>query len=136
MSDEALMHVSLRVPTRLVFEGGAHQLQAVGPEGEFGLLPRHADWVAALLPSVLVLVDEWGAERFFGIDHGLLVKHGRQVDVAVRRAVQGDDLATLAQTVTETFEQVADDERVARTALSRLESGILRHFSELRKPVP
>jgi len=136
VSNEALMHVSLRVPTRLVFEGEARQLQATGPEGAFGLLPRHTDWVAALLPSVLVLVDQSGVERFFGIDHGLLVKHGRQVEVVVRRAVQGEDLAMLARTVAETFEQVADDERAARTALSRLESGILRHFSELRKPVP
>lgn len=136
MSDAAPMHVSLRVPTHPVFEGGARRLQAVGPEGAFGLLPQHTDWVAALLPSVLVLTDAQGAERFFGIDHGLLVKHGPQVEVAVRRAVPGDDLATLARTVAETFEQVADDERVARTALSRLESGILRHLSELRKPVP
>ncbi|HMN22254.1 MAG TPA: hypothetical protein PKA16_12790 [Ottowia sp.] len=136
MSGAALMHVSLRVPTRLVFEGAASRLQAVGPEGAFGLLPRHTDWVASLLPSVLVLADGAGVERFFGIDHGLLVKHGRQVDIAVRRAVPGDDLATLSQTVARTFEQVADEERVARTALSRLESGILRQLGELRKPVP
>ncbi len=136
MSTARVMHVSLRVPTRLVFEGGARKLQAVGAEGAFGLLPGHTDWVATLLPSVLVLTDGAGSEHYFGIDHGLLVKHGHQVDVAVRRAVPGDDLATLSQTVTRAFEQVADEERAARGALSRLESGILRHLSELRKPVP
>ena len=114
MSTARVMHVSLRVPTRLVFEGGARKLQAVGAEGAFGLLPGHTDWVATLLPSVLVLTDGAGSEHYFGIDHGLLVKHGHQVDVAVRRAVPGDDLATLSQTVTRAFEQVADEERAAR----------------------
>lgn len=135
MSD-ALMEVSVRMPAQLVHEGRARQVNAVALSGAFGLLPRHADHVAALVPSVLVLTEADGSERFFGVDHGLLVKAGRQVEIAVRRAVQGDDLASLALRVATEFEQADEQERVARTALSRLESGILRHLGDLRKPGP
>jgi F-type H+-transporting ATPase subunit epsilon len=134
MSLAQAMRVSLRLPTRLLYEGEAAKLAAVAENGAFGLLPNHADHVAALVPSVLVLSDASGRELFFGIDHGLLVKHGHQVDIAVRRGVRGESLDTLAATIESLFTQVDEAERSARTALSRLEVGIVRNFSELRKP--
>ena len=57
------------------------------------------------------------------------------IDIAVRRAVQGDDLASLNETIQSTFVEVDEDERIARTALSKLEAGIVRRFSDLRKPL-
>lgn len=134
MSLAQAMRVNLRLPTSLLYEGEASKLLAVAENGAFGLLPNHADHVAALVPSVLVLTDGTGQELFFGIDHGLLVKRGHQVDIAVRRGVRGESLDTLAATIESIFTQVDEAERSARTALSRLEVGIVRHFSELRKP--
>lgn len=128
------MQVSLRLPTRLLHAGEALKLYAVAEDGAFALLPNHADHVAVLVPSVLILTLNQNEELFFGIDHGLLVKHGHQVDVAVRRAVQGEDLATLGELIATAFEDADEAERSARTALSRLELGIVRQFSELRRP--
>lgn len=128
------MRVSLRLPTRLLHEGAVLKLFAVAENGAFGMLPNHADHVSSLVPSVLVLTDADGKEHFFGIDHGLLVKHGHQVDIAVRRAVRGDSLDTLAESIDAMFSQVDEEERSARTAMSRLEVGIVRHFGQLRKP--
>lgn len=128
------MRVSLRVPTRLLHEGEALRLSAMAENGAFGMLPNHADHVTALVPSVLVLTDADGKEHFFGIDHGLLVKRGHQVDIAVRRAVRGASLDTLADTIDAVFTQIDEEERSARTAMSRLEIGMVRHFSQLRKP--
>ena len=134
MSLAGHMHVSLRLPTRLLHEGTALKLFAVAENGAFGMLPNHADHVSSLVPSVLVLTDTDGKEHFFGIDHGLLVKHGHQVDIAVRRAVRGDSLDTLAGSIDAMFSQVDEEERSARTAMSRLEVGMVRHFGQLRKP--
>lgn len=130
------MQVSLRLPTRLLFSGAARKLYAVAENGAFGLLPGHADHVAALVPSVLVLTDAEGGELFFGIDHGLLVKHEHHVEIAVRRAVRGDSLEALSATVAAALREVDEEERLARTALSRLETGIVRRFGELQKPRP
>ncbi|HOW48105.1 MAG: F0F1 ATP synthase subunit epsilon [Rubrivivax sp.] len=134
MKGAGAMQVSLRLPARLLHAGPARKLFAVAENGAFGMLPGHADHVAALVPSVLVLTGEDGVELFFGIDHGLLVKHGRQVDIAVRRAVRGDKLETLAASVEAAFREIDEEERHARTALSRLETGIVRRFGQLRKP--
>lgn len=129
------MQVTLRLPIRVLFEGRATRLNAVAENGGFGILPNHVDFVTALVPSVLTLTMPDGHERVFGIDEGLLVKKDHVVDVAVRRGVEGDNLGTLRNTVRETFIEMEDDERVARSALSRLEADMVRRFAHLRKPL-
>lgn len=135
MKTNAHMQVSLRLPTRTLYEGAVARLFAVANNGAFGMLPNHVDFVTALVPSVLILTEDDGSEQFFGIDEGVLVKHGYNVDIAIRRGVQGDDLNTLNQTVQATFVEVDEQERVARSALSRLEAGLVRRFGDLRKPI-
>ncbi len=134
MSFASAMQVSLRVPTHEVFSGRVVKLFAVAENGAFGMLPNHIDYVTSLVPSVLILSLDDGRELFFGIDEGVLVKKGHEVDIAVRRGVQGDDLDSLNDTVQVSFVEVDEEERVARSALSRLEAGIVRRFGELRKP--
>ncbi|WP_415182488.1 ATPase [Phaeovulum sp.] len=130
------MQVSLRLPGRVLFAGPAARLSATAADGGFGILPNHVDFVTALVPSVLLVTEPDGQERVFGIDEGLLVKKGHRVDIAVRRAVEGDDLDSLRETVGRTFAEMEDDERVARAALSRLEADMVRRFSILRRPHP
>lgn len=136
MSMAADMRVTLRLPTRTLFDGRAIELAAVARNGAFGILPNHTDFVTALVPSVLTLTAPDGEELIFGIDEGLLVKKGHVVEIAIRRGVRGDSLETLRETVESSFVQIDDDERVARTALSRLEANIVRRFSDLRRPQP
>lgn len=131
----ATIEFSLRVPTGVLFESPARQVFAVAEDGAFGLLPNHADHVAPMVPSVLVVTDGKGREHFFGIDHGLLLKRDRRVEVVVRRAVRGKDLASLSETIESTFLEIDEEEREARTAMSRLEVGIVRQFAGLRKPM-
>lgn len=136
LSPNDAMQVTLRLPTQTLFQGSAARVFAVAEDGAFGLLPHHVDFVTALVPSVLILTGADGVEQFFGIDEGVLVKRGYAVEVAIRRGVQGDDLETLNDTVQATFVDMDEKERVARSALSRLEAGIVRRFGALRKPTP
>jgi F-type H+-transporting ATPase subunit epsilon len=128
------MQITLQLPTRTLFEGTALRLFAIARDGAFGMLPNHIDFVTALVPSVLVLTTTDGTEQFFGIDEGVLVKKGHTVNIAIRRGVQGEDLDSLNETIQATFIEVDEEERVARSALSRLEAGIVRRFGDLRKP--
>ena len=134
MSLSETMQVTLRLPTQTLFEGAVTRVFAVAEDGAFGMLPNHVDFVTALVPSVLILTYAKGIERFFGIDEGVLVKRGHAVEVAIRRGVQGEDLETLNDTVQSSFVDMDEQERVARSALSRLEAGIVRRFGDLRKP--
>ncbi|MBW4935316.1 ATPase [Marinobacter sp. F4206] len=130
------MVVSLRLPTETLYQGTAIRLYGVAENGAFGMLPNHIDFVTALVPSVFLVTTVEGEELIFGIDEGILIKKGHQVDVAVRRGVRGEDLASIKDTVYRNFIAVDEDERVARSALSRLEAGIVRRFAELQKPQP
>ena len=135
MSMATDMNVSVQLPDRLLFEGKAVALTAVAPNGSFGLLPNHIDFVTALVPSVLLLRGSDGGEQIFGIDEGLLVKKGQDVRIAVLRGVRGDDLDSLKDTVEARFVQMDEEERQARAALSRLEADMVRRFAELQRPV-
>jgi len=128
------MQVTLHLPTRTLFTGQATKLFAVAQNGSFGILPNHIDFVTALVPSVLTLMTPEEEELVFGIDEGLLVKKGHIVDVAIQRGVQGDDLNTLRDIVRDTFVEMDENERMARSALSRLEANMVRRFAELRRP--
>jgi len=136
MSMASEMQVRVRVPGLALFDGPAVRLNAVAANGGFGILPNHVDFVTALVPSVLLITLAGGAERVFGIDEGLLVKKGHEVEIAVRRGVESDDLDTLRDTVGALFEGMDDDERVARAAMSRLEADMVRRFAGLRAPRP
>lgn len=136
MSLAEAMDVCLRLPTRLLYQGKVLKLFAVAENGAFGMLPNHIDFVTSLVPSVLILTLEDGREQIFGIDEGILVKQGHKVDIAIRRGAQGEDLDTLQESVRKNFIEVDEDERVARSALSRLEAGMVRRFADLQRPKP
>ncbi|MFT7594041.1 MAG: F-type H+-transporting ATPase subunit epsilon [Paracoccaceae bacterium] len=136
MSISQDMTVSLRLPTRTLFEGLATRMTAVAQNGAFGILPNHVDFVTALVPSVMTLSMADGSEVIFGIDEGLLVKKGPRVAVAILRGVRGDELGSLQDTVQATFIQMDEEERKARSAFSRLEADVVRRFAELRRPLP
>ncbi len=135
MSMAPEMAVTLRLPADTLFEGQAVELTAVAPDGAFGILPNHTDWITALVPSVLTLRLLDGSEAIFGIDTGLLVKKGHAVNIAVLRGVRGDDLESLKDTVEISFVRMDEEERQARAALSRLEADMVRRFAELQRPL-
>lgn len=127
------MRLKLCLPTRTVREEKVDKIVAEAPNGSFAILPRHIDFVAALVPGILEVTLEDGQEIFFGIDEGILVKRGREVMISVRNAVKGDDLATLRGTVEQEFLELNERERTARAALARLEAGVARRFIQLEE---
>lgn len=125
------MRLRIVVPTRPVLTAeDVRRVVAESTNGSFGLLPRHVDYTTALVPGILLFEDAAGAERLVAVDRGLLVKCGADVLVSVRRAVVGEDLATLRETVRTRFETLDERERRARTALAELESRFIRRFVE------
>ena len=127
------MDLKLCLPTRTLRQTAVAKIVAEAQNGAFGLLPRHIDYVAALVPGILSITLEDGQEIFFGIDEGILVKRGREVMISVRNAVKGEDLATLRQTVEREFLELDERERTARAALARLEAGVVRRFIRLEE---
>lgn len=129
------MNLRLLLPTEVLVDRPAAKLIAEARDGYFCLLPRHRDFVTALVPGVLAYYDASGAEHFVAVDEGVLVKCGRDVMVSAYNGVLGTDLERLQALLDETYLQLDEHERKARTALSRLEAGTLRKFKELQDTI-
>jgi F-type H+-transporting ATPase subunit epsilon len=125
------MRLRVITPMAVHVDQPVWRIVAEGPDGHFGMLPRHIDFVTALVPGILVYETEDGIERFVAVNSGTLVKCGEEVRVAVRGAVEGDDLGELRALVEADFRRRDEDEREARAALARLEVSMIRRFRDL-----
>ena len=115
-----------------VFAEKANVLRVVADttDGSYGLLPHRLDCVAALVPGVLTYETKDGGTVYVGIDQGVLVKSGDQVTVSVRRAVGGTDLGKLKDAVERDFLKLDEQERNVRTAVAKMESGLMGRLAE------
>ena len=125
-----MMRVKVILPSQVLLEGEAAKVVAEAEGGSFCLLPRHVDFVAALVPGILAVTDAAGREEFLAVDEGVLVKRGAEVLVAVRDAVRGPDLGGLREAVEERFRRLGRQERQARSALGRLEAQFVRQVMQ------
>ncbi|WP_188526495.1 F0F1 ATP synthase subunit epsilon [Sinisalibacter lacisalsi] len=125
------MRLEVITPMAVCVDRPVRRIVAEGPEGHFGMLPGHVDFVSQLAPGILLYETEEGGERFVAVNSGTLVKCGDEVRVAVRGAVDGDDLPRLRAKVEAEFRQHDEEEREARAALARLEASMVRRFRDL-----
>jgi F-type H+-transporting ATPase subunit epsilon len=125
------MRLKVLLPSEVLLDAAVTKVIAEAENGAFCLLPRHIDFVAALLPGLLSFETETGQEEFLAIDEGILVKCGAQVLVSTRQAVRGPDLGTLRQAIDDQFRAVDEQEKKARAAAARLEADLVRRFLEL-----
>jgi F-type H+-transporting ATPase subunit epsilon len=123
------MMVKVILPSGVLLEQAAVKVVAEAQNGSFGLLPRHVDFVAALVPGILTLTSEEGEDTFLAVDEGVLVKHGPEVLVSTWNAVQGK-LGELRQAVRAQFRDRGEEEQKARVALGRLEANLVHQILE------
>ncbi len=127
------MRLKILLPFK-VFGDVADVLRIVADtqQGSFGLLPRRLDCVAALTPGILTYETEANGVVYVAIDEGVLVKAGAQVQVSVRRAVSGTDLAQLRSVVEQEFLTLDEREQSVRSVMAKLETGFLRRFASFQ----
>lgn len=127
------MRLKVLLPTEVLVDEPVSKIIAEAEDGFFCLLPRHVDFVSALVPGVLSFFTDTGGERFAAIDRGVLVKCGRDVFVSAFSGVRGTDMDALQSLVETRFVELDEHARKARSALARLEAGTLRAFRELQQ---
>lgn len=126
------MRLKILLPAEIALDEETTKVTAEGENGSFTLLPRHVDFVTALVPGLLSY-ESAGQEVFVAVDEGILVKRGDEVLVSTRGAVRGANLGQLRQAVEEQFKTLDERERKARSAVARIEAGVVRRFTELKK---
>jgi F-type H+-transporting ATPase subunit epsilon len=125
------MQLKILLPTQ-VFRviDNVTRVVAEGRQGSFGLLPQRLDCVAALRAGILTYATEGAGEVYLAVDEGVLVKTGPEVVVSVRHAIGGADLGQLREAVERDFVTLNERQKTVRTAVAKLESGLIRRFAE------
>lgn len=127
------MNLKVLLPNEIFLDCQVTKITAEAANGSFCLLPHHVDFVAALVPGLLVYEDENQQEHFLAIDEGVLVKCGPETLVSTRTAARNAELGQLRHVIQEQFEELDDRERAARSAAARLEAGLVRRFVDFDK---
>ena len=127
------MRLKVLLPSQILVDEEALKVSAEAQNGSFTMLPRHIDFVTALVPGLLSFVAKDGEEHFLAVREGILVKCGAEVLVSTPDAVIGPDLGELRRTVEEHFREFDEYEKVARAAVARLEADLVRRFMELEQ---
>ncbi|UJS17290.1 MAG: F0F1 ATP synthase subunit epsilon [Candidatus Jettenia sp.] len=126
------MKLKILLPAEIFIDQEVTKVAAEAENGCFCLLPRHADFVTALVPGLLSFVSKAGKEEFIAVDEGILIKAGPEVLVSTRNAIGGLDLGTLRRTIEGQFEALSDQEKKARSVLANIEASFVRRFLKLK----
>ncbi len=129
------MNLKVLLPTEILVDEEVTKVIAEGENGSFCLLPRHVDFVSALVPGLFSFEKQEGEEEFLALDRGILVKCKDDVYVSARNAARGADLGQLRKTVEEQFKVLNEREKNARSAMAKIEAGFVRRFMEIQRNV-
>jgi F-type H+-transporting ATPase subunit epsilon len=127
------MRLTVRLPAQILLDEEVDRVKAEAENGWFGLLPRHIDFVTALVPGVLTFQPHGKTEEYLAVDHGILVKCGAQVSISTRNAVRGASLERLKSEVEVQFRAREEREKAARAYEAKLEADLVRHLLEAEK---
>ncbi len=120
------MKLEIVTPMGLIFDGDVKMVTLPGKEGEFGVLPQHAQLVSLLDAGLITIENSDGSETTVAINGGYVKVDENKVSCIVDGAVLiSDEDGKVAQRLEEAKEllQKAQTSDVAiATAVSRVEA--------------
>jgi F-type H+-transporting ATPase subunit epsilon len=114
------MRLRVWLPAEILFEEKVSRIRAEAENGWFGLLPKHIDFVTALVPGVLTFEPVGKPEEYLAV-------------VSTRQAVRGTSLDHLKQEVERQFRTQQEREKAARALEAKLEADLVRRLLEVEK---
>ncbi len=129
------MKLKIYLPSGVLLDEEVIKVTAEAENGFFTLLPRHIDFVTSLAAGILYYILPAGNEKYLALDEGILIKQGERVMVSSPRAIGGYDLDYLRELVEDELKDLDENEKKARSVLSRLEADTIRRFTRLKGAV-
>ena len=130
------MRLLVTTPTEITVD--RHDVTSVVAEdasGKFGILNGHADFLTALAVCVISWMDEAGMQHYCAVRHGTLaVREGREISVATREALVGDDLDHLESVALAEFRQADEAESASRTESLQMQMVAVRQIIRYLRP--
>lgn len=130
------MRLLVTTPTAIVADRqNVVAVRAEDTTGSFGILEGHADFLTALTLCVIAWRESDGVQRFCAVRRGVFsVRAGKEVAIATREALVGDDLDHLEGVALAQFRQDAEEERASRTENLQLQMAAVRQIIRFLRP--
>lgn len=130
------MRLLVTTPTSVAVDRpNVMSLRAEDASGSFGILDGHADFLTALTVCVIAWRESDGAHRFCAVRYGVLaVRGGKEVAIATREALVGDDLDRLETVALTQFRQDAEAESISRTESLQMQMAAVRQIIRYLRP--
>ena len=125
------MNLTILLPEKTYWQGRVKKVVGEAKNGSFCLLPAHIDFVTVMATGIFYTITEEGQEVYLAINEGVLLKTGKDVTLATRNAIQGENLGSLKRQVEGDFNRIDQQDRKARQALQKLEADFVRRFLDL-----
>jgi F-type H+-transporting ATPase subunit epsilon len=126
------MKLKVLLPTEIFLDQDVTKVIAEAENGSFCLLPRHIDFVSALVPGILSF-ESGSKEEFLAVDEGILVKCASDIMVSTRRAIRGENLGEMRLVVEREFRTLNEREKKTNSILAKLEADFAKHFLKLKE---
>lgn len=129
------MNLTVLTPSRTLVDQPVARVSVEAPNGAFSLLPRHVDFVTAVVPGLLAFTTTDGEEIFVAVDEGILVKQGEAVTVSTRDAAVGEALDRLEATVDRHFRKRDAEAEKVQQVMNKIQAGFARRFLDIQRPI-
>lgn len=131
----APFHLVIATPQQILLDrDDIVALRAEDASGSFGLLPGHVDFLTVLSPSVVRWRCREDSRGYCAVHSGVLSLVRRELRIACREGVIGDDLEALEAQVHQAREQQRDNIRQARVEHLRLHTQAVRQLVRYLRP--
>jgi len=120
------MKLEIVTPNGLIFDGDIKVVTLPGKEGEFGVLPQHAQLVSLLDAGIITVENSDGSETIIAINGGYVKVDENKVSCIVDGAVlisdESGELAAKLEEAKELLQKAQSSDTVIATAVSKVES--------------
>jgi F-type H+-transporting ATPase subunit epsilon len=122
------LHLSIVTPEGCIFEGSIRSVTLPGSEGEFGVLPGHADTVALLQAGVIEVEKENHSKEMVAVNWGYSKVNEHTVDVLVDGAVAihasgtENEIANSIDEAKHLIQEASDSDIIIGSVLTKIES--------------
>ena len=86
---DSILNLRIYTPNKLIIDETIKKLTVYGNEGSFTILPKHIDYVSSFDDCMLYFTKNDGQVVFVGVNQGILVKSGREIQISTFNAVNG-----------------------------------------------
>ncbi len=130
------MRLLVTTPTSIAVDRqNVTSVRAEDASGSFGILEGHADFLTALSVCVIAWREAGDVQRYCAVRHGVLaVRSGREVAIATREALVGDDLEQLESVALAEFREAAEAETTSRTESLQMQMAAVRQIIRYLRP--